>query len=179
MPLRFPFPPKGPALSSPNEVSPRDGPSYTAPFEPAPSVLYDQSEPLDAPGPNEYSYRGPLSRRYLNVFVATLNRSRYLDPSKRCFLFVATPINSIYASCMNRTVSSNYKAAISHMPRPTRPMRWAEQLFVMISSKHCRRQSQRSRSRRRTLRSRTWWLRRRKKEEGKQGATSAEALESD
>ena len=121
----------------------------------------------------------PLSRRYLNVFVATLNRSRYLDPSKRCFLFVATPINSIYASCMNRTVSSNYKVAISHMPRPTRPMRWAEQLFVMISSKHCRRQSQRSRSRRRTLRSRTWWLRRRKKEEGKQGATSAEALEAD
>ena len=60
LPLRLPPPPKGPAPSPPTEASSQDGPSYVVPFEPAPSVPYGETEPLDAPGPNEYSYRGPL-----------------------------------------------------------------------------------------------------------------------
>lgn len=56
LPIRLPPPPKGPAPLPADD----DCPLYTIPIEPPPSLPYGDYEPLDAPGPHEYSYRGPL-----------------------------------------------------------------------------------------------------------------------
>ena len=60
LPIRLPPPPKGPAPSPPTAADHQGGHQSVVPLEPPPSVPYGDTEPLDAPGPNEYSYRGPL-----------------------------------------------------------------------------------------------------------------------
>ena len=57
LPIHLPPPPKGPAPRPPSGADSQDCPPYTVPCEPAPSIPYGE---LDALGPNEYNYRGPL-----------------------------------------------------------------------------------------------------------------------
>ena len=58
LPIRLPPPPKGPAPSPPTADDHQGGHPSIVPLEPPPSIPYGDTEPLDAPGPNEYSYRG-------------------------------------------------------------------------------------------------------------------------